>query len=209
MDVRPSPELAVAISTVVALHPIRQGLALKSLCIESNLTGKNRVRMRRARKSNPALAAQLDAKRGAISQIPADPLAIHFQPPATLIFADSILARLKDQRALPSCAQTQVVKPKSLNPCLRLSRPREPRCPHLSRLPTRITSTFSASGIHQQIPKPPRPAAVRKPQPQEPNFIPPPHRQFRKGFIERFHLASTKRSLQRMQQYREFQATTD
>ena len=178
MDMRPSPELAMAVSTVVALHPVCQRLASKSLPIETNLSRKNGVRMRRARKPNPAFAAQLHAKSRLILQIPADPVAVHFQAPAAFILADAILAHLKNQRARAARTQTRVLDRESLDPRPRFPLARKPRRPNLNRLLSRIACTSVASRIRQQVAEPPRATAICQAEPQEPHFITPPHRQF-------------------------------
>src|SRR5579859_1703831 len=98
--------------------------------------------------------------------------------------------------AAASRTQIKFAQRKSLNPRLRFPVAREPRGPHLHRLLPRIASASSACRVHQQVTEPPRPTAVRQPQPQKPHFITPPHRQFEKRLVKRFHLASTKRSNQ-------------
>src|ERR1700747_552650 len=57
MQMHPRPELAVPISTIVTLHPVAQRFAAERIVVQSNLSRKNRIRMRRPRKSNPTFAA--------------------------------------------------------------------------------------------------------------------------------------------------------
>ncbi len=67
---RPSPEVAMPVSTVVSLNSEPQRVPLKTPAIQRDPAGKKRVGMRGSRESNPALVAQRDAKRGTIMQSP-------------------------------------------------------------------------------------------------------------------------------------------
>ena len=55
---RPCPEIAMPVSAVMSLHAERQWISRKASTIERDFSGKNRVRVRRAREANPALVAQ-------------------------------------------------------------------------------------------------------------------------------------------------------
>src|SRR5437879_1262288 len=48
----------------------------------------------------------------------------------------------------------------------------------------RAAATSRSAEIHQQIAKPPRPAVVSQPQPDEPDLVSPPHRCCRENFID-------------------------
>ena len=60
--VRPPPEAAMPVSTVVPLHAEAQRISGKLPAIERDLSGEERIRMRRSGKPDPALVAQGDSK---------------------------------------------------------------------------------------------------------------------------------------------------
>src|SRR6266849_8444328 len=163
--------------------------------------------MRRARKTDPALAAKFRAKRRSVSQVPRNSPAANLHAPTAFVLTNPVLANLQEERNCPTVAQSRAVRIrvprtrvakthvlrtvmiqnravrskafdwKSLNPSLRLPFPRKPRRPNLHRLPLRIARAPAPPRIHQQIPEPPRSAPIPQPHPQKPNLIPSPHRQ--------------------------------
>src|SRR5882724_9571648 len=211
MNVRPSPEMPVPVSTIVTLHPKAQRLPAKHTIVQRNLPRKNRIRMRSPRKPNPPLTAQLHPKRRSIPQIPRNPLPPNLNPPPAPILPNPVLPNFQEKWTSPALAQTRpsrvrvrrtcivgncsvrtkTLNGKSLNPSLRLPFPRKPSRPNLHRLPLCIPRAPASSRIHQQIPEPPSPAPITQPHPQKPNLIPPPHRQLREHLVERLHTSGT------------------
>src|SRR5579863_3551297 len=57
ISVRPRPETAMPVSTVVPLHAVPQRITLRTLAVENNLPREKRIRMRRTRKPDPPLIA--------------------------------------------------------------------------------------------------------------------------------------------------------
>src|SRR5260370_12695209 len=183
MDMRPGPEVAVPVSAVVPLHPVPQKLPAKGTIIQYDLARENRIGMRRARKTDPTLAAEFRAKRRSVSQIPADSLPANLDAPAAFVLANPVLANPHEKGTRPTLAQTRAVrtrgvstrlvqthvirtktlKRQSLYPRLRLSLSRKPRCPHLHRLSLRIARAPAPPRIHLQIPVPSRPAPIAQP----------------------------------------------
>jgi len=60
--------------------------------------------MRRARKTDPTLAAELRAKRRLVSQIPADSLVANSNAPAALVLTNPVLANLQKKGSGPAPA---------------------------------------------------------------------------------------------------------
>src|SRR5712692_1370517 len=173
--------------------------------------------MRRARKTDPTLAAEFRAKRRSVSQIPTNSLAAKLHASAAFVLTNPVLANLQEERNCPTVAQSRAVRirvprtrvakthvlrtgviqnrpvrskafdRKSLNPSLRLPFPRKPPRPNLHRLPLRIARAPAPPRIHQQIPEPPSPAPIAQPHPQKPNLIPPPHREQTEPLVKRLH----------------------
>src|SRR5215472_10930018 len=118
--------------------------------------------MRRAREADPAFAAQFRSESGPIAQVPTNPVAFYVEISLAFVLRDSIFTRFEKQRTHTPRAEIKFFQRKSLNPRLRPSFAREPRCPHLHGLSRRIISAPAPSGARQQIPKPPRSAAIRE-----------------------------------------------
>src|SRR6266851_2751808 len=138
--------------------------------------------MRRARKTDPTLTAEFRAKRGSVSQIPADSLAGNFDPPAAFVLTNPVLANRQEKRTCTAPAQTRAARTKtlqrkSLDQRLRSPLSRKPRCPDLQGLPLRIARASAPARIHQQISEPPSPAPIAQSEPQKPNLVSPSHRQ--------------------------------
>ena len=70
MRMGPSPEVAMAVTTVVSLHSEAQWVSCKTPAVQRNLAGKKRVGMRRSGESNPPLVAERDAKCRTIAEVP-------------------------------------------------------------------------------------------------------------------------------------------
>src|SRR5258708_7814160 len=168
--------------------------------------------MGRARKTDPALAAEFRAKTRSVPQIPGDSLPANLDAPAASVLANAVLANREEEGTRAALAQTRQaqsrivrtrvartgdvemfvlrtksLKWESLNPRLRLSLTRKPCRPHLHRPPLWIPRAPAPARIHQQITEPPRPAAAAQSQPQKPHLIPPPHRQRGKPLVKRPH----------------------
>src|SRR5260370_29495537 len=146
--------------------------------------------MGRARKTDPALAAELRAKRRSVSQIPRDSLPGCIDAPVAFVLTNTVVAKREEEGTRAALAQTRIaqsrvvrtravrthvartravqilalrtksLKWESLNPRLRLSLTRKPRRPHLRRLPLWIARAPAPPPIHQQIPEPPRPTPI-------------------------------------------------
>src|SRR5208283_479416 len=175
--VRPGPEVAMAESAVVSLHAEPESVSGKGAAVERDLAGKNRVGMRRSREANPALIAQSHAKCGTVAEIPRHCVAIDCQGPSAGIFLDLVAANSKVKRSLTSAADIQSLQRKSLNQAQRLAARWEPRRPHLNGHALRVPGAAAAPRIHQQVAKPPRPAAVGQSHAEKPDFIAAPDRQ--------------------------------
>src|SRR6266851_1602057 len=74
--------------------------------------------MRRARKTDPALAAELRAKSRSVSQIPADSLVANSNAPAALVLTNSVLSNLQEKWTGPALAQTRVARTGAAQACL-------------------------------------------------------------------------------------------
>ena len=158
--VRPSPEVAMAESAVVSLHAEPERVSGKSAAVERDLAGENRIGVRGTREANPALVAQGHAKRGAVAETPRNDMAVDFQSSPAGIFPDLDAANSKVKRSLPSSANVQSGQRESLNQAQRFPARREPGRPHLNGHSLQVSGAAAAPGIHQQIAKPPRAAAV-------------------------------------------------
>src|SRR5882724_11835748 len=108
MNVRPSPEMPVPVSTIVTLHPKAQRLPAKHLIIQRNLPRENRIRMRSPRKPNPPLTAQLHAKRRSIPQIPRNPLPPSLNPPLARVLPNPVLPNLQEKRTGEDACQGRI-----------------------------------------------------------------------------------------------------
>src|SRR5260370_13598664 len=207
MDVRPGREVAAPLPAVVPLHPVPQRVPAKGTIIQHDLAREHRIGMRRARKTEPSLAAQLRAKGRSVSQIPADSLPANLDAPAAFVLASPVLANPQAKRTRTTLAQSRVVRThalqiravqisvvrtktlgwKSLDPRLRFSLFRKPRRPDLHRLPLRIVRAPAPPRIHQQIPEQPSPAPIAQSHPQKPNPITPPHQDLGEQPVQRLH----------------------
>ncbi len=182
----PSPELTMPVSAVVSLHSGSQRIPPKTPAIDiaaiylpaisikaiyRDLAGKKRVRMRSARKSDPSLVAQRNAKRGTPLQIPRNRVPINLQVPPAGILAHFVVANSEMKWILSSRAQIKTFKGKSLNEAQRFFIPRKPGGPNLDWHPARVTRAAAPSRIHQQISEPPGPDAVRQSQTNKPDFV--------------------------------------
>lgn len=193
---RPAPEVAMPVSTIVSLNSKSQRFTLKTSAVECDLPEKKRVGVWRSRESNPALIAQRDPKRGTVAEIPGDGMPINLHRSPAGVFVDSIVADSKVKWILSSRAELQPLQGKSLNEGLRLPVRRKPCGPHLHRHPLRVSRAAASPWIHQQISEPPGSFVVRQSDSHKPDFVTPSRRQRGKYFVEglhRFHevLAST------------------
>ena len=184
VSVRPGPEVAVTIAAVVALQAVAEHVAPDDPVIERYFTGKHGIGMRRAREANPAFAAQSHLEVRMILEVPGDLMATNVEAAATGTLSDPVLADFEMKGISTAHAQTEFRKRKALGKTLWLTRAREPRGPDLYRSASRIGHTSRASGIHQQIAKPPGAAAIRQCQTQKPHLVAPTHREPRVGFVE-------------------------
>src|ERR1035441_1170946 len=105
--VRPCPEVAMPVSAVMPLHSESKWVSCKAPPIERDLSGKNRVAVRRPREPNPPLIAQGHAKRRTVAQVPGDGMPVHFQRSSAGIIVDAIVSNSKVKRTLPSAADVQ------------------------------------------------------------------------------------------------------
>src|ERR1035438_10214905 len=115
IGVGPSPEVAMAVSTIVSLNSEPQRIPVKTAAIERDVPGKKRVGMRCSGESNPAFVAQRETKCGLILDIPGNRVAINFQRSAAGILADFVVADSKMEWILPSRAEIKARQRKSLN----------------------------------------------------------------------------------------------
>src|SRR5260370_32068168 len=115
MDVRPGPEVAVPVSAVVPLHPVHQRLPAKGTIIQYDLAREHRIGMRRARKTDPTLAAQLRAKRRSVSQIPRDSLPGNLDTPAAFVLTNPVLANPQEKGTRTTLAQTRAVRTRDIS----------------------------------------------------------------------------------------------
>src|ERR1700757_2938115 len=159
---RPCPEIAMPVSAVMSLHSEPQRVSRECASIECDFSREHCVRVWRAREANPSLIAQRHAKRGTVAQVPGDGASVHLQRSTARIFFNAIVANSKMKWALPSGTDVQSLQRKSLNKALRRSACREPGGPNLNGEGLRFSGAAAATGVHQQIAKPPRFAPVRQ-----------------------------------------------
>jgi len=183
----PSPEVTMPVSAVVSLYSESQRISLKLALVQRDLSGKRCVGMRRSRESNPALAAQCDAKRRMILQLPGEFMSLNFQASTAECLANFVSGDSEVEWVLSSIAQIEIRQRKSLNETLRFILPRKPHGPHLNRHPARIVRAAAAPRIHQQISEPPRSAAVRQSHTNKPDFVTSLARETRISLIESVH----------------------
>ncbi len=167
----PSPEVTMPVSAVVSLYSESQRISFKRPLVQSDLSGKRCVGMRRSRESNPALAAQCDAKSRMILQVPGELMSLKFQASTARCFANFVAADSEVEWVLSSTAQIDIRQRKSPNETLRFILPRKPHGPHLNRHPARSVRAAAAPGIHQQISEPPCPAAICQSHTNKPDFV--------------------------------------
>src|SRR5579862_9358080 len=128
--------------------------------------------MRSAREADPALAAQCNAKRGMVLQIPREFVPVHIQSSPAKVYPDFVVSGFEVERCLTTRADAESRQRKSLDKALRRVIRRKPGGPHLHRHALRISRAAAATGIHQQVTEPPCAAAVRQSQAHKPHLIP-------------------------------------
>jgi hypothetical protein len=141
--------------------------------------------MRRPRETNPALAAQRDAKRGMKSQVPGNRVTRYFQPSSAGVLPNLIVGDLEVEWISPSGAQLQTHQRKTLNEAFWLPILRKPCGPQLKGHSCRVSRTALSPRIHQQISEPPGPATIRQTQANEPDFITAASRERGEYFVQR------------------------
>ena len=184
---RPSPKVAMSVSTIVPLHSEPQSVPRKTPAIEHDLPGKKCIGMRCAGESNPTFVAERDVKPGTPAQLPRNRVPSNVERSAAEILANLVLAAAKVKWIVPAGAEIQALQRKSLNEALRLSLPWKPRGPHLYGQPARVARATAPSRIHQQISEPPRPAAIRQSHTNKPDFVTPAGRERGIDFVQRLH----------------------
>lgn len=180
----PSPEIAMPISAVMALHAKSQRIANKFAPIDCDPSRKYRVGMRRAREADPAFITKSHTKRRSIAQVPCNSVPIHLQRSAAEVFPNLVVTSVKTKWTPTLSADLKTLQRKSLNKTLWRAACRKPCRPRLHRHSARVPHTPASPRIHQQVSKPPCPAAVRQTHAHEPDFITPPYRQRGKRFIQ-------------------------
>src|ERR1039458_3759419 len=133
MRMRPSPEVAMAITTVVSLHSEAQGITFKDPVIQHDLAGNKRIGMRRSRESNPTLVAHRDAKCRTVADVPGKRVPVNLQPSPAGVLVNFIDADSEVEWILPSGAEVQAFQRKPLDETLRFSISRKPGGPYLQR----------------------------------------------------------------------------
>ena len=98
-------------------------------------------------------------------------MSIDFQSSAASIFLDFIFSGAKVERAFSAPAKIQTVEGKSLYETLWSTVARKPRGPDLNRHPARVSRTSVATGIHEQIPEPPRSTSIGHSNTKKPDFV--------------------------------------
>jgi hypothetical protein len=156
MRMRPSPEVAMPVSTIVSLNSDPQRASVKTPPIQRDPARKDSIGMRSSREADPAFIAERDAKRRTIMQIPCNRVPLNFQYASTGILADLVLADSKVEGILAFATEIQSLQGKSLNEALRFPTLRKPGRPDLYWQSPEITNATATAGIHQQIPEPPR-----------------------------------------------------
>lgn len=184
INMRPSPETAVPIAAIVALHAKAQGFARELAVIERDLTGNDSIRMRSARKSDPSFVTQGYREAGRIAQIPCNLMLIHMQAPSAAVFVDGVIPNLEMKWTAVSCAELEGIQGESLNEGAGLFVRWEPGGPHLDRRSQRIPNATISPRIQQQIAEPPGAAAIGETEADEPGFIAPARREGREDSIE-------------------------
>src|SRR5215470_9418631 len=185
ISVRPRPEATMPIATIVSLHSHPEWIPGPRSLIECDLAGKFGVGVRRARKADPSLAAQCDAKIGAIPQVPRNPVSFRLKRSAAKVLPNFVIGDMKSEWTLSLRAKVQLVQWISFNEGLRFSVPGKPRRPHLHGHAPSLLGASRASRIHEQITEPPRPT-IRQSHPQEPYFVAAPRRNGRIHFVQGF-----------------------
>jgi hypothetical protein len=183
----PSPVAAMPVSAVVSLYSESERISLKLPPVQGDPSRKRCVGMRRSRESNPALAAQCDAKRRMILQVPGELMSLHFEASTAGGFANFVGADSEVEWVLSSIAQIEIRQGKSANETLRFILPRKPHGPHLKRHSARIVRAAAAPRIHQQISEPPRSAAIRQAHTNKPDFVTSLARETAISLIESVH----------------------
>ena len=74
----PCPEAAMAIPTIMSLKSESEWITFKTPAVKRDATGKNRVGMWSARKTNPALIAEGHAKGRCIPNVPGNFVTVKF-----------------------------------------------------------------------------------------------------------------------------------
>jgi len=192
MRMRPSPEVAMPVSTIVSLNSDPQRASVKTPPIQRDPARKDSIGMRSSREADPAFIAERDAKRRTIIQIPCNCVPLNFEYASTGILADLVLADSKVEGILAFATEIQSLQGKSLNEALRFPTLRKPGRPDLYWQSPEITNATATAGIHQQIPEPPRSRAVRESQSKKPHFIPAPGGKRRIQFVQCFHRQVTR-----------------
>ena len=197
---RPSPEATMPVAAIVALQAKSQWLPFEPRAVESDVSGKRCVGMGRARKPNPALAAQRDPKRGGVAEVPFDLVSIDPQPTTAGILIDGVVrdGKLKGRSTLGT--ELKSAERETLDEAFRFCVSRKPCCPDLDRHTQGVASATVSARIQQQIAEPPGAAAVGKAKAEEPNLVSAPNRERRVGMVECVQFCRR----QRMQDSKEF-----
>ena len=101
-------------------------------------------------------------------------MSVNFQRALAGAVFDPLVADSEVKRGVASGAEIKTIRGKSLDEGLRPTFRRKPRGPDLHRLPTWISGTPASSGIHQQVPEPPRSAAARESHAKKPDLVTAP-----------------------------------
>src|ERR1022692_883607 len=104
-------------------------------------------------------------------QVPRNRVPVTLQLSSARTLVDFVVTDSEVEWILPSRAEIQAPQRKSLNEALRSSVPRKPGGPHLNRHPAWVAGATALARVHQQISKPPRPAAVREAHTNKPDFV--------------------------------------
>ena len=171
-------------------------VAVEGSSVQTDLAGERRVRVRRARKPNPSHGTEGRTKCGAITQVPGDVVIVDLQTTAAGVFVNPVVADLEEERAPAPLTEAEIRQRETLNKALRLAIPRKPRGPNLNRHSAWMQGASAAAGVHEQITKPPRAAAIGQAKPQEPDLIAAAGGQGREdliqiGHADRIHRRST------------------
>ena len=172
------------VPTIMSLHTEPQRISCKTATVKSDPPRKARVRVRRSRKTDPALGAQRSSKGGAVVQIPGNRMPLNFQRPLAGAVIDPMAADSEVKRGLASGAEIETVQGKSPNEGLRTAFGRKPCRPDLNRLAARISGATTSPGIQQQIPEPPRTTSLRQSYTKKPDFVTAPRRDRGIDFVQ-------------------------